>query len=331
MRDLHQQTFLVPKREERKKKQPLLLICLILVGVGFLLSFARKGMISLVGQTKTYEFSVYQENKKESKTIEEEGANTTPSFKQTKESALQEVKAKTSGKQGTYGWFVQSLKSGEVYGDNVDFSFTAASVNKVPIMTKYLLEVEKGNMDLDDIYSLKPGDIEEGTGTLQYQKKGTKYSFRELVSLAGKLSDNTAANALASKVGLSSIQALVDSQGMVNTNMVKNTTSPKDMGSFFVSLYLDRLIKTPDLKNLLFDSLTNTEFEDRIAAGVPSGTVVVHKIGNQIQVWNDCGLVLGKNPYALCILTDGIRESEAKEILPGISKIIWEFESRRED
>ncbi|MGI5828405.1 MAG: serine hydrolase [Patescibacteria group bacterium] len=323
MRDLHRQQFLISERRKHFNYRPLIVSgVLVLLGVGGWRLWLQHNKNHVHNGFK----GQYEELKNDAVTNK---GRTIVAI--TKSDVIQRVRDITQGKQGLYGWFVQSLKTGDSYGENIDFAFTAASVNKVPIMITYLLKVEEGNESLEDIYTLRQADIEKGTGTLQYQKKGTKYTFAELLSLSGKLSDNTAANVLASRVGLGNVQRFVDAQGMVQTNIVKNTTSPKNMGELFSSLYLDKIFTRVETKQLLFEALTNTDFEDRISIGVPKGVVVVHKIGNQIQVWNDCGLILGEHPYSLCILTDGIRESEAQEILPKISEIVWRFENQKRE
>lgn len=232
------------------------------------------------------------------------------------------------GKMGTYGWYVESLSTGSYYGDNYDFSFTAASVNKVPIVISFIVGSEAGMVDLEDEYILNSGDKEEGTGSLQYLPNGGKYTYRKLIELIGKESDNTAVNALVAQVGAELIQENIDKWGMVNSDLEKNWSSPRDMTRLFSKVYKDEVFEKLENKEFFFNSLTDTDFEDRITLGVPTGIRVVHKIGNQIQVWNDCGIVYAKYPYAICIMTDGVRESEAQEVLPQISKLVWDWENR---
>ena len=233
----------------------------------------------------------------------------------------------TDSKMGKYGWYVQSMVTGNYYGRNYDFVFTAASVNKVPIVVSFLEEVEAGRADLDSVYRLRSLDKEDGTGHLQYASPGTEFSYKELITFIGQESDNTSVNAIVNDVGKTTIQSYIDVWQMSNTVLIGNKSSPQDMGNLFGLIYHDKIL-TSDLKEFFFDTLTGTEFEDRISAGVPNGIRVAHKIGNQIQVWNDCGIVYAPRAYVLCIMTDGIRESEAQVVLPEISRLVWEWETR---
>ena len=69
-------------------------------------------------------------------------------------------------------------------------------------------------------------------------------------------------------------------------------------------------------------------------AGVPSSTVVAHKFGEHVSLANgqintielhDCGIVYyNNNPYFLCIMTKGRDLGELKNIIKGISSIVYQ-------
>lgn len=244
-----------------------------------------------------------------------------------KSQIINEVENLYRDRRGSYGWYVITLGDNQGYGSNFDFSFTAASVNKLPIMIAFLQEVENGNINLDDNYKLASKDMEGGSGTLQYQKLGSSWTYRQLVELSGHYSDNTAINAMHRIIGFGSAQRLTDDQNMTNTNIIKNTSSPKDMAIFLSKIYFSQILKDHDLINLFYTVLQKTEYEeDLIPEGVPDDILVSHKIGWQIQVWNDCGIVFAAKPYVLCVMNDQIVEAEARELLPQISRKIYSYE-----
>jgi len=188
----------------------------------------------------------------------------------------------------------------------------------------FLQSIENGTYSLDDKYILENQDIEEGSGTLQYQKLGSSWTYRQLLEFSGHYSDNTAINAMHRLVGFGSAQKLVDKYGLDNTSINKNTSSPRDMISLLSQIYDQKIIADENLLNLFYTALQKTEYEDDlIPEGVPADVLVSHKIGWQNQVWSDCGLIFASNPYALCIMTDGIAEMEAREIIPQISRKLW--------
>ncbi len=130
-------------------------------------------------------------------------------------------------------------------------------------------------------------------------------------------------------IGSKKIQNWLGQQKMNQTDLDKNTTTPKEMAGLFAAIYQDVVFAKPETKDLFYAIFTDTMYEDRIPVGVPDDVQVVHKIGNQVQVWNDCGVVLAVHPYAICILTDQTKETEAQEVLPKISEIIYGYEAQK--
>lgn len=232
-----------------------------------------------------------------------------------------------SGLQGKYGIYFSSLAETQELRMNQDEVFIAASVNKIPIMIAFFKAVEQGTIKEDGVYVLKEEDIQDyGTGSMRYQEIGTKYSFSQLVELAGKESDNTAAYILFKQVN-DQVEKLLDDLQMENTSIEKNTTTAWEMGQLLTQLYQDKLLKAANKDKLLL-ALTDTDFEDRIPAGLPDYIKVAHKIGNEVGVLNDCGIILASKPYVLCILSQDVLEEEAVVVLPKISRLFWEFSRR---
>lgn len=227
-------------------------------------------------------------------------------------------------KKGRYGIWYKNLQNGEEYGLRQDEVFKAASVNKVPILITFYQAVENKELKEKDVYILKRNDIEGGTGSMQYKTPGTSYTYGELAALSGKVSDNTAAHVLLDILGAKKVEGVLEEAGMVKTSITENTTTAYEMGSLFEQVFEGGFL-TQESREKLFDSLTKTQFEDRIPVGLPKGTKVVHKIGNEVGILNDCGIIYDDFPYVLCILSQEVNEAEAQKILPEISRIVWKF------
>jgi len=229
---------------------------------------------------------------------------------------------------GTFGVYFYQLDKEQALGIDQGKSFTAASVNKLPIMVSFYQAVEKGEINEEEKYILKSKDVQDyGTGSLRYQQIGTSYTLDKLIQLTGKESDNTAAYVLEKLIGRETIQAGLDKLEMTKTSMRDNTTSPEEMGQYLVKLYRGELVSSVNKEKIL-TALTATDFEERIPQGVPQGIDVAHKIGNEVQVFNDCGLVLSSRPYVLCLLSKEASQDEALEVIPKISRLVWEFNSQ---
>ena len=225
------------------------------------------------------------------------------------------------GLPGNYGiWVDQGLA---IKADKV---YTAASVIKLPVLTAYYQAVDAGNLDPEEIYTLVEADRwQYGTGNMQNQPEGTKYTYREIAKLAANQSDNMGAEVLIKKLGgYSAAQRTVNGWGLTDTNLKENETTPGEIGDLLKRLEEGKLL-TPDSREELFTNLTNTINEDRLPAGVPSGVVVVHKFGSEEGVVNDCGIIMAKKTYVVCVLSTGINAGEAEIALPKISRVIWEW------
>jgi len=236
-----------------------------------------------------------------------------------------EIKALVKVLQGSYGVYVYNLTDKQEFGLNQNEIFPAASLMKLPAILTLYQEVEAGRINLETEYLLKAEDKKTGAGVIQYKPVGTKYTYRELVQSMGRYSDNTAFNVVRQLLGDEKIQATISDLGMMKTSLEKNETSAADIGLFFRKFYAQSLL-TRNHRDEIIDYLTKTASEDRIPAGVPEDVKVAHKIGNETGSFSDAGIVFGEEPFILVILSKNALEEEALEVLPEITKIIWEFE-----
>lgn len=252
---------------------------------------------------------------------------------------LEEIKNLTRDLRGTYGVWVYRLKNGNQYGLNYSEVFPAASLMKLPVILTLYQEAQlrqarlpagqgsAGQADfLETKYKLAQGDKRSGAGILQGKPAGTVYTYRQLAEFMGQYSDNTANNVLVKVLGAAKIQQTIDDLGMKRTSFKDYTTTPEDIGLFFRKLYQGNLVNQVNRDEIL-KFLTKTGFEDRIPAGVPEGVRVAHKIGTEIGVFSDAGIVFSEKPFVLVIMSKNAREAEALEILPQITQKVWEFEA----
>ena len=77
---------------------------------------------------------------------------------------------------------------------NSDDRFPMASSYKVPIAVQLLTRVDQGEIKLDQMIEIKPGDLHPGSGTLTelFNKPGLALSVRNLLELMLLISDNSA-------------------------------------------------------------------------------------------------------------------------------------------
>jgi beta-lactamase class A len=317
---LRKKNQLAPRYQGSRRSIFFLLLITVLLSLAFW--FKSKAGLIWEKVTRSQVFTIKKEQEKELT----EFLGLKPNLKDIS-GLRQSLELLLSGLQGKYGIYFSSLTETQELGMNQDEVFIAASVNKIPIMIAFFKAVEQGTIKEDEVYVLKEEDIQDyGTGSMRYQEIGTKYSFSQLIELAGKESDNTAAYVLFNRVE-DQVGKLLDDLQIKNTSIEENTTTAWEMSQLLTQLYQDKLLKAANKDKLLL-VLTDTDFEDRIPAGVPDYIKVAHKIGNEVGVLNDCGIILSSQPYVLCILTHDALEEEAIDVLPKISRLFWEFSRR---
>jgi beta-lactamase class A len=228
-----------------------------------------------------------------------------------------------AGKKGSYGIYYADLTTGQHFGINEHQMFTAASVNKVPIIAVLYYLENKGKLNFDEQITLQQSDIQDyGTGSLRYAKLGTTYSLKSLAKLSLQQSDNTAAHILGERIGMDVIQHTINDWGLTQTDMANNQTSPQDMELLFQKIYTNH-ITTPAKTQELLQLMTNTDIEDRLPSELPAGTTVYHKTGDAIGSLNDVGIIKrNKHVFFLGVLTSdiGSDEATAKKTIADIAK-----------
>ena len=228
-----------------------------------------------------------------------------------------------------YSVYVADYHSNFSMGINESEEFTAASVNKLPILAALYTEAQNGNVNFDRVITVQSEDIQNyGTGSIRYDPPGTTYTIKTLIRLMMQKSDNTAASLLGNDVvPLSDIQSLINHWGLTQTDMNTNKTSNKDMALLLHKIY-SNTVANPTLTAEMLGFMRDSDFEDRIPAGVPSDAIVYHKIGNgDTGEVHDVGVVVhGQTAYYIGILTSDVSDvAAATKLEAKISKIVYEF------
>lgn len=227
-----------------------------------------------------------------------------------------------------YSVFVKDLNSDFTMEINETIIYTAASINKVPIVAALYYYAGKGEIDLDERVTIQARDIQDfGTGSIRYDPPGSVYSLKTLAKLAVQQSDNTAAYVLGNyTVGIEKVQSLMNQWGLTQTDIVNNKTSNRDMSILFEKIFKGGVTNTASTQEMLA-YFKDTDFEDRLPALLPKSTTVYHKIGNEIAVLHDAGIVTDGNvTYYIGVFTSDITsEEESTKIIAEISKLVYEL------
>jgi beta-lactamase class A len=227
--------------------------------------------------------------------------------------------------RGNYGIYYADLNNPYAFGINEKETFTAASINKVPIVTVLYYLDNKGKIGLDEKITIQREDLQAyGTGSLQNQEPGSVYSLRTLAKYALQQSDNTAAYILAKRIGYPVIQKTIEQWGLKQTDINNNKTSAYDTYLMFKKIYKSE-IATPAKTQELLGFMADTDIEDRLPALLPSSTKIFHKTGDTVGGIHDVGIIQkGGTGFFLAVLTSDIGDNEAatKQTIAQIAKNI---------
>lgn len=201
---------------------------------------------------------------------------------------------------GTYGIYVYRLSDRAGYGISSEMVLPAASIMKVPMMVATFRKVESGEVDLEEV--------------------------EELLEAMGKRSDNQAPVTLIEMIGRPYMRQTVTDLGMTDSDFDANTTTAYDLGVMWRSIFEGRLINSTH-RDQMYGFLTDSIFEERIPQGVPDDVRVVHKVGTDLDIWADSGIVFTSSPFIISILNDEVNQLQAKEIVPSLVQTIYQGET----
>ncbi|SEQ89922.1 Beta-lactamase class A [Granulicatella balaenopterae] len=224
---------------------------------------------------------------------------------------------------GNHAYYYQDLsgKTSEAFGANQDTPIRSASIIKLMILAALYQEVADGQIDLTDSYYLKAEDIVGGTGQLQYQTLGTRYSYYDLAYQMIYSSDNTASNVIIDKLGgLAKTNQLFKQLGFKKSNLQRkfvdtnalyqgldNYVTAFELADLLSRLYQHQLV-TPASDRAMLAILKENPNRDIILKKLPRNITSYHKTGNYSNygTWNDAGIfVTDKGAFILVSLTSG--------------------------
>lgn len=230
---------------------------------------------------------------------------------------------------------------------NGNTSFYPASLIKTFYLYTYFEQVESGVLDLDKIHILSQidkyasGTKVTGTGNLQYQKNGTKHSYKELLSLMISISDNVAANIVMDSIGTDCINQTARKYGMNNTQINRkfyevdsslspNSTTAKDLNKSLI--LLENRYVNDSFVQLGIGFMKKTVNKNRIGRFLPETIKIANKTGTISRLGGDMALIYypDREPIAISIVLErkpsrGFNEGQMELEIGELAKKIVEY------
>lgn len=230
--------------------------------------------------------------------------------------------------------FVWDYESGNYADVNADEIFATASIIKLPVLAELFRSIEKGEINIYEEMPLTEYFRTEGSGSLQFKAANSKYTIDTLARIMITESDNSATNMLIAKLGsMTDVNRAIRNWGLKHTGVRTwlpdlegtNHTTARDMATILYN------IDNPDFLSVssrerIFDYMGHVHNNRLIQAGLPAGTVFLHKTGDIGKMLGDAGIVYAPNgkKYIVVILANRPHNSPlGKDFIVKASEIIY--------
>jgi len=238
-----------------------------------------------------------------------------------------------AGFDGDYSVYVYGFKDGTTYVHN-EKPMLSASMIKMFILGKAYEEISRGKLSEQENITLKSSDFVGGAGNIQGMAVGTRLTVGYLLRQMIIESDNVATNIMIDRLGMANINAYITANGYKNTKLqrhmmdfaaqkqgLRNYTSAADLGKIFQLLYKHKCVNGP-MDDKMLAILKDQTDNDKIPQGLPAGTVVAHKTGELVGVFNDGGIIYSpKGDYVLVVLGNDVGQEAIGNIADISAKV----------
>jgi beta-lactamase class A len=254
------------------------------------------------------------------------------------ETMTQELSRLAARHKGRTAIYLKDLRTGRTWTYHPDDLFPAASLIKVPIMISVFRKIHDGELALSQQLVLRRHLRVGGSGSLKWQRDGSKFTVRELLQRMISESDNTATAMLIEAVGMGFLQQEFPKIGLLYTGIYpegmsikggrvahENYTTAREM-----TMLLDRIYHGEYLDKhssaLMLDILKHKKaVASRLAKGLPRGWEIAHKTGLLRQACHDSAIIFSpEGDYAITVLTGQNPDyRSAKDFISRLARITF--------
>lgn len=231
-----------------------------------------------------------------------------------------------------FAFYFEYLPTGTSVGVNEKIEFQTGSLFKVPVVMAYFHKKERLGITEDKVVTLEEKDIDSRFGNLWQKGAGAKINLNEAVRLSLVESDNTAVNVLLKEPELNDYEKVYEGLDLDLTGIDLQEgkggaiITVKQFSSILKALFFSAVL-SKDNSELILHYLSNSVFEDMLAAGVPKNVPIAHKIGVFGDSFMDCGIVyVPHRSYLLCMRSKS-DQNTAEDRMKKISSIVYEYVS----
>lgn len=217
--------------------------------------------------------------------------------------------------------------------------FAAASTIKVPILIAFFQDVDAGKIRLDEMLTMDESVVAEGSGGMQYQKLGSRYTALETATQMIVTSDNTATNMIIRRLGgIEAVNQKFQQWGLKVTVLRNplpdipgtNTTNPQELATLMVMVSQGKLVSMRSRDRIL-GIMERTQNRSLIPRGLGEGAIIANKTGNIGSLLADVGLIdmpSGKRYVAAIMVQRPRNDTRAKALIRELSRSSYQYFSQ---
>jgi len=255
------------------------------------------------------------------------------------ESSIHEVDQHLDGVMGVA---IEDLKTGDHFLFHEDEVFAQASSIKIAVLTNLYLQAQQGKLKLTDLYTVQASDLVPDSDIMNGLTPGvTRVTLRDLATMMVAVSDNSATNVLIDRVGMSNVNAMLDSFGLARTRLRRkmmdldaakqgreNISTPHEMMLLLDAIYHEKVLNKESTED--FFKVLSTNKASWIPRDLPADVKSANKPGALEGVRNDSGIVfVDGRPYVICVMTAFLtNERDGEEAISKISLTAWRMFDR---
>lgn len=237
----------------------------------------------------------------------------------------------------TAGALFWDVETGNFAGVRPDQAFAAASVIKIPILLAFFQAVETGQVQMDEMLTLRDDLKGGGAGLLQTRAIGSQVSALEAATLMSTVSDNFATNLIIDRLGGQEILNQKFRQwGLQHTQISwwlpdlegTNTSSPRDIVWLLSQVEQGRMLNRRNRDRFL-DILWRTQRPSYFRPNLSQEVRIAHKTGTLRSVVGDAGLIDLPNGRrylaAVWVKRETPNDARAEELIANLSQAAYEY------
>ena len=217
-----------------------------------------------------------------------------------------------AAQKGHVGLYYKNLATGETFGWQAGEAFLAASVIKLPILCCIEKWAAEGRCSLEEKITVTDDQKEPICGALPLFTGDVTTDVRSLCRLMISLSDNTATNVLIDRYGIPAYEEEFHRIGLAGTRLnrrlfepelsargIQNYIVPAEMGALLEQIWREAFV-SPEVSREIMDMLLLQQINHKIPGRIDGRAEVAHKTGEDEDLSNDVGVVLGPQPFIVC-------------------------------